>query len=125
MAQIQSINSMMNRQAERPSVPENNKVTSQSSSSASSFSQNNESMNEKILMKEPSQEEIKNAMDELNKKMVNAEAVFGVHEETGRQTVKLVDKETQKVIKEFPSEKMLDMLAKVWKMSGIIVDEKR
>ena len=33
--------------------------------------------------------------------------------------------ETKEVIKEFPPEKTLDMIAKVWEMAGIMVDEKR
>ena len=31
----------------------------------------------------------------------------------------------QKTIKELPPEKTLDMIAKVWEMAGILVDEKR
>ena len=50
---------------------------------------------------------------------------FGIHEETNRITVKIVDKETKKVIKEVPAEKTLDMIAKAWELAGILVDEKR
>ena len=31
----------------------------------------------------------------------------------------------KEVIKEYPPEKTLDMIAKVWEMAGIMVDEKR
>ena len=54
-----------------------------------------------------------------------AEAIFGIHEKTHRVTIKIVDKETKEVIKEYPPEKTLDMIAKVWEMAGIMVDEKR
>ena len=64
-------------------------------------------------------------MESMNKKMANAEAVFGIHEGTNRVTIKIVDKETKKTIKELPPEKTLDMIAKVWEMAGILVDEKR
>ena len=64
-------------------------------------------------------------MDQLNKKMSNSEAIFGIHDETNRVTIKIVDKESKEVIKEFPPEKTLDMIAKVWEMAGILVDEKR
>ena len=64
---------------------------------------------------QPSNDQIKQAVDQLNKKMANSEAVFGIH----------VDKDTKKVIKELPPEKTLDMIAKVWEMAGILVDEKR
>lgn len=72
-----------------------------------------------------SNEQIKQAVEKLNKNMSNSEAVFGIHEKTNRVTIKIVDKETKKVIKELPPEKTLDMIAKVWEMAGILVDEKR
>ena len=72
-----------------------------------------------------SREQIKEAVDKMNKKMENSEAVFGIHEGTNRITIKIVDKDSKKVIKELPPEKTLDMIAKVWEMAGILVDEKR
>ena len=74
---------------------------------------------------QPSNEQIRQAVDKLNKSMPNSEAVFGIHEATNRVTIKIIDKETKKVIKELPPEKTLDMIAKVWEMAGILVDEKR
>lgn len=73
----------------------------------------------------PSAERVKKAVEDLNKKMMNSEAQFGIHEATNRVTIKIVDKQTKKVIKELPPEKTLDMIAKVWEMAGILVDEKR
>ncbi len=70
-------------------------------------------------------EQLKKAVETFNKQMGNSEAVFGIHEGTNRITIKLVDKTTKKVIKELPPEKTLDMIAKVWEMAGILVDEKR
>ena len=72
-----------------------------------------------------SAEAVKKAVEELNKKMANSVAQFGIHEETNHITIKIVDKETKKVIKELPPEKTLDMIAKVWEMAGLLVDEKR
>ncbi|MBE5882405.1 MAG: flagellar protein FlaG [Lachnospiraceae bacterium] len=74
---------------------------------------------------QPSSEQLKKAVDQMNKKMENSEAVFGFHEDTNRVTIKIVDKDSKKVIKELPPEKTLDMIAKVWEMAGILVDEKR
>lgn len=69
--------------------------------------------------------QIKKAIDDINKKAMNSEAIFGIHEATNRVTIKIVDKDTKKVIKELPPEKTLDMIAKVWEMAGLMVDEKR
>ena len=71
-------------------------------------------------------EQLKKAIAEMNRKINNSneEAVFGVHEDTNRIMIKIMDKETKEVIKEFPPEKTLDMIAKIWEMAGILVDEK-
>ena len=73
----------------------------------------------------PEQQTPKKAVEQLNKNMSHSEAVFGIHEATNRVTIKIVDKDTHKVIKELPPEKTLDMIAKVWELAGILVDEKR
>lgn len=72
-----------------------------------------------------SNEMIRDAMKELNKKSTSVAAEFGIHEQTNRITIKMVDKKTKEVIKELPPEKMLDMIARVWEYAGLIVDEKR
>lgn len=70
-------------------------------------------------------EKIRKAVEKLNKNMNQSEAIFGIHEETNRITIKIVDKQTKELIKELPPEKTLDMISKVWEMAGILVDEKR
>ena len=70
-------------------------------------------------------EEIKKAVAQLNKKMMNSEAIFGIHEGTNRVTIKIIDKTTKETIKELPPEKTLDMIAKAWELAGLLVDEKR
>ena len=72
-----------------------------------------------------SKEQIRQSVEKINKQMSNGEAIFGIHEATNRVMIKIVDKDTKEVIKEFPPEKTLDMIAKVWEMAGIMVDEKR
>lgn len=72
-----------------------------------------------------SNEQVRRAVEQLNKNMANSEAVFGIHEGTNRVTIKIVDKSTKEVIRELPPEKTLDMIARVWDMAGILVDEKR
>lgn len=69
--------------------------------------------------------QLKSAVGDLNKQLKNSEAIFGIHEKTNRVTIKIVDKTTKEVIKEYPPEQTLDMIAKVWEIAGILVDEKR
>ncbi len=69
---------------------------------------------------------LKKMIADMNKKIrnTNAEAVFGVHEKTNRIMIKILDKDTKEILKEFPPEKTLDMIASIWEMAGILVDEK-
>lgn len=77
-------------------------------------------------VRQASNEQIRKAVEQMNKNMIShSEAVFGIHDGTNRVTIKIVDKETKEVIKELPPEKTLDMIAKVWEMAGIMVDERR
>lgn len=77
------------------------------------------------LTPEQQHAQIKKAVEDINKRANNSEAIFGIHEATNRVTIKIVDKTSKKVIKELPPEKTLDMIAKVWEMAGLMVDEKR
>ena len=65
-------------------------------------------------------------VSEINKVInQNTIAEFGYNEPTNRITIKIKDKETDEVIREIPSEKALEMLAKAWELAGLMVDEKR
>ncbi|MEG0806510.1 MAG: flagellar protein FlaG [Lachnospiraceae bacterium] len=94
-------------------------------------SMNNQSVRENQEKKEnPVQmsdgfEAMKKAVNEINKHNENSIVQFGIHEATNRMTVKILDKETKKVIKEFPAEKTLDLIAKAWEIAGLLVDERR
>lgn len=69
--------------------------------------------------------QLQQAVEKLKKTMMTqTEAVFGIHEGTNRVMIKIVDKESKDVIKEYPPEETLDMIQKVWEMAGILVDEK-
>ncbi len=69
--------------------------------------------------------QLQEAVEKLKKNMMaQTEAVFGIHEGTNRVMIKIVDKESKDVVKEYPPEETLDMIQKVWEMAGILVDEK-
>ncbi|MFW5630153.1 MAG: flagellar protein FlaG [Acetivibrio ethanolgignens] len=50
---------------------------------------------------------------------------FSYHEATKRVSIKVLDDETNEVIKEIPPEKSLEMVEKMWELAGILVDERR
>lgn len=74
---------------------------------------------------QPSKEQLRQAVEKINKNMSHSEVLFGIHEATNRITIKVVNKDTKEVLRELPPEKTLDMIAKVWELAGILVDERR
>jgi flagellar protein FlaG len=70
---------------------------------------------------------LKSSVDVANKVLFknNSHLKFEIHEKTKDIMVKIIDDNTGEVLKEIPPEKMLDMVAKMWEVMGIIVDEKR
>ena len=87
----------------------------------------NESMVKSENGNQPSDEEVKSAIKEANKRAVfgHASAQFSYHEATKRISVKIVDNDTKEIIREIPPEKTLDMISKMWELAGLVVDEKR
>ena len=72
-----------------------------------------------------SEASIKDATSRANRSMEQTRCEYSYHKETNRVSIKVIDKNTDKVIREIPPEKSLDMLQKMWEMAGILVDEKR
>lgn len=62
-----------------------------------------------VAEQRPSAEQLKNVVDNINKMLKQADKnlEFSVDESTNRQVVKLVDKETGDVVRQFPSEEVL------------------
>ncbi|MBD5530109.1 MAG: flagellar protein FlaG [Lachnospiraceae bacterium] len=116
-----SVESQSNTAQEAAQVDNTVNVVAEGQSKGNSNNNSNEQQQQ-----QPTNEQLKRAVEQLNKNMVaHSEAVFGIHEGTNRVTIKIVDKDTKEVLKELPPEKTLDMIAKVWEMAGILVDERR
>ena len=67
------------------------------------------------------------AVDEANKKIMgyNKEFEYSVHKITKDIMIKVIDTETEEVIREIPPQKALDAIAAMWELAGLLVDEKR
>ncbi|TYQ16859.1 UNVERIFIED_CONTAM: flagellar protein FlaG [Acetivibrio alkalicellulosi] len=67
------------------------------------------------------------AIEKANKVMTGAQMQleFSIHEKTKEIMVKVINTSTNEVVREIPSEKILDMVAKMYEIVGIIVDERR
>ncbi len=73
----------------------------------------------------------KNYVNEAIKKLKQAGDIFNrrldfrVDEATKRIVVKVIDTETDKVIKEIPPEQLIRLAARIQEMIGLLVDEER
>ena len=110
-------------QAEKRVVTDNTAVISPSY--ANTAKSEDEKQNGADAQETANMNQIKRAVDEVNRKVKNNELIFGIHEATNRVTIKVIDKSTKEVLREFPPEQTLDMIAKVWELAGIMVDERR
>ena len=74
-----------------------------------------------------SEEFIKATVKDTNTKLrtTNTRCEFRYHEDTKRISITIRDQETDEIIKEIPPEKSLEMVARMWELAGILVDEKR
>lgn len=55
----------------------------------------------------------------------NSQIKFSMHTETNQVLGKVIDKETQEVIREFPPEEIVEMIAAMEKRAGLFVDTKK
>ena len=67
------------------------------------------------------------AIEKANKAIMgaNKKFEFTIHEKTKEIMVKVIDTDTNENIREIPNEKVLDMVAKLCEMAGVLVDERR
>ncbi len=72
-----------------------------------------------------SKEQVQKAVQEINKKANGVTAVFGIDDDSNRVYIKIVDKESDKTIVQYPAEETLKLINKVWDQEGFTVDEKR
>jgi flagellar protein FlaG len=70
--------------------------------------------------------ELRKAVDKLNKFMEddNVSVEYSVHPQFKDTMIKIIDKSTGNVITECPPKKILDMVAKMCELAGIIFDKK-
>ena len=70
-------------------------------------------------------EKFKELLDISNEVLFGKDSHFElkVHKKTGTIMSKLVNTDTGEIMKEFPPEKILDMIAGLWEIAGIIIDE--
>ena len=76
--------------------------------------------------KKLSEEEVIDVIEKANKDFIvyDRKFEFSIHEKTKQIMVKVIDANNDEVIRELPPEKILDMVAAMWEVAGIIIDKK-
>lgn len=92
--------------------------------------ENNQTTNEQEDGRKDSsvtEQQIKNAITRANNKMKyhRTKCEFSYHEETKRVSIKVMDKDTEEVIREIPPEETLEMIERMWELAGLLIDERR
>lgn len=66
-------------------------------------------------------------IDDTNNKLksIRRRCEYTYNEDVNRIAIKVVDADTNTVIKEIPPEEALESLLKIWEVAGLLVDEKR
>ena len=89
-------------------------------------SQNQESQNQESTQFKPKEEQLQQALDRVKEgfEKVNIGFEYFIDEKTNREVVKVIDKDTKEVIRQFPPEEILNMLQKMYEMLGILIDKR-
>lgn len=76
---------------------------------------------------EHEEKKVRDAVNQANNKLrhTSTRCEFSYHEATKRISIKVLDKNTNELIREIPPEETLEMVEKMWELAGILVDEKR
>ena len=71
-------------------------------------------------------QQLEDKVDQLNKtvEIFDKKIHFQIHEETNRIMVQVIEAKTEEVLTEIPPEKILDLVARIEEMIGLIVDKK-
>lgn len=85
-----------------------------------------QNQNQESVQNKPKVDELQQALNKVKERFerVNIGFEYYIDEATNREVVKVIDKNTNEVIRQFPPEEILNMLQKMYEMLGILVDEK-
>lgn len=70
--------------------------------------------------------ELSDAVEKMERavSIFNKHFKFRIHDETNRVIVQVIDNRTNEVVNEIPPEKILDLVADLQNMVGIVIDKK-
>ena len=103
-----------------PSVDITDNSTTERFKNRTVESSNNKTSENEALSKEKLEvlaEELHEFFGELNKGLE-----FSVHEDSGRDVIKVIDRDTKEVVRQYPSEEVLELVAKLSDAAGNFIN---
>ncbi|SFL22251.1 flagellar protein FlaG [Halanaerobium salsuginis] len=119
---VDSVESLSNRQIHNNNSNNQNTRVNRNNNS----DRKPESLREKQQYSEQDlEDEVRESVKDVNEIVdkVKEGLSFQIHEDTEKMMVKVVDLNTDEVIKELPPEEMLDLQARIHEMVGILINE--
>ena len=112
----------INTQSSTTAVTVKNESTSSAVKNADAGSKNGTSADNN----QPSEDDFKNATDELNDFMqsMNTDIKFTLHTKTNTLMIQVEDGKTHQTLREFPAHDLLDMMARLKDNIGVLVDKR-
>lgn len=73
------------------------------------------------------EKQIKDAITRANDKLKvsRTKCEFTYHDEVKRVSIKVIDMDTEQIIREIPPEETIELVKKLWELAGLLIDEKR
>ncbi len=83
-------------------------------------------VNENTTEPEITQKDVEKSVEKLNKFLEDEQVhvEYEVHDKFNQLMIKIIDDNTKEVIQELPPRKIIDMVAKMCEMVGILMDKK-
>ena len=85
------------------------------------YEKNNQEVTDQLLEREQLEkmaQQLQDFMGEMNRSLQ-----FKVDEDSGRDVIKVLDKDSGEVIKQYPSEEVLSLVSKLSESAGILIDQ--
>lgn len=116
-------------QAEHPEIiaaTQTTEAASAAGQSASGQAVDEDSAQQQLPGRQPSNEEVQNAIDEVRRAIepVARNLLFSVDDDTGKTLIKIVDSATDEVIRQIPSEEMVAISKAIDRLQGLLFQEK-
>lgn len=124
--QVEGISSAVSSISTSPRIGQTNFNTSQKGDVKVKQQTKNVEEFRPVEEKRISEEDIIGVIEKANKEFIayDRRFEFSIHDVTKQIMVKIIDVNTDEVIRELPPEKVLDMVAAIWEVAGILVDRK-